>query len=133
MAKRLKARRSRNAALGVLFYNIRYGIRTVRPLCPLWFIAIVLFRAGRVPLYQIACEAERFPPRYGGRSDYWWNRHLEADRLQDLFPGMFGSYKVDELEDGPRDFSVVCFHGGPKQTALMDTWVGEAWSCGIAP
>ena len=44
-----------------------------------------------------------------------------------IYPGMFGSYKVDKLEYGPKDFSVVCFHGTPKMHELPDTWVEEAW------
>lgn len=76
------------------------------------------------PIYEIA-QDEQSPFR--GRSDLWWNRHVEADVLQDLFPGLIGSYKAHELQAGPKNFSVVCFHGKPRQHELPGTWVDDAW------
>ena len=69
-------------------------------------------------------------PEFRGRSDYPLNRALGSDvgRLQDLFPGLIGSYKADGLEGGPKDYSVVCFHGEPKQHELPDGhWARAAW------
>lgn len=49
-----------------------------------------------------------------------------ADRWQDVCPGVNGSYKADHLANGPRDFAVIHFHGRPKP-ADCDGWVKEAW------
>ena len=86
---------------------------------------VMLWRADEVNLYE---RMTTHPPeRWKGRSDHWWNAHESPDRLQDLYPGEIGSYKVDELEEGPRDFSVVCFHGQPKQDVLGG-WVEAHWT-----
>ena len=66
------------------------------------------------------------PPEFKGRSDLYLD--LKGDRLQDIFPGTFGSYKAHELEAGPADYSVVCFHGYPKFTDLAPgTWARDYW------
>lgn len=89
---------------------------------------VMLWRAGTVPIYEAALAEPMFPPRHHGRSDNWWNTVIMPDDyLQDAFPGMFGSYKVDNLEEGPGDFAVCCFHGVPKQCDLSEGWVAEAW------
>jgi hypothetical protein len=49
-----------------------------------------------------------------------------ADLWQDLYPGRIGSYKADALQAGPKDFSLVCFHGTPKPHEL-DGWVHDCW------
>lgn len=89
------------------------------------------------PIYERMVED--LPP-FRGRFDRWWNRHVTPDdHLQDLFPGLIGSYKAQSLEDwkqrsgpeladGPGDYSVVCFHGEPAITDVLDSWVGEAWA-----
>jgi hypothetical protein len=55
-----------------------------------------------------------------------------VERVQALWPGLVGSYKVDKLRGnrnaGPRGFKVVCFHGTPKQHEVeRDSWVWGAW------
>jgi len=66
---------------------------------------------------------------FGGRSDLFLVpifRH--ADRLQDLFPGLIGSYKAHHLGDGPRHHSVVCFHGEPTLPSLSPKhWARRYW------
>ena len=67
--------------------------------------------------------------------DLWWLNTLDqgrfakdADKLQDVFPGMFCSYKADDITDKP-DVPVVCFHGRPKQTDFPpDHWVSAVWN-----
>jgi len=51
-----------------------------------------------------------------------------ADLWQDVTPGLIGSYKADGLQDGPRDFSLVCFHGDPKPHTFEKGWVYESWT-----
>ena len=86
---------------------------------------VMLWQAGDVHLYE---RALKDPPIMSHeRSDYWWNQFDTPDRLQDLFPGLIGSYKADSLQEGPGDFSIVCFHGVPKQHQLPGTWVDEKW------
>lgn len=87
---------------------------------------VMLWQAGEVDLYRLALKNN--PIMQDTAEARWWDLHEEPDRLQDIFPGIIGSYKVDQLEDGPRDFSVCCFHGHPKQHHLEDTWVGEVWN-----
>jgi hypothetical protein len=50
----------------------------------------------------------------------------QADRWQDLAPGKIGSYKVDELHEGPKDFAICCFHGVPRPHEV-DGWIREHW------
>ncbi len=54
--------------------------------------------------------------------------HVEAVRLQDIFPNMLVSQKV-ECWGGriPPDASVVFFHGEPKPDNCPHAWVHEAW------
>jgi hypothetical protein len=51
----------------------------------------------------------------------------KADRLQDLYPGKFVSYKVHCANRMPPDAAVICFHGNPKPHAV-NGWAGEQWS-----
>lgn len=81
------------------------------------------------PIYEAMPDGG--PPRRNARADLWWNKQVwTPDHLQDLYPGMFGSYKASGLEDGPGGFSVVCFHGTPKMHELPGTWVERAWRGG---
>lgn len=84
-----------------------------------------LWTEPRTALYE---QMVNDPPPMRSRSDFWWPQHAgKVDRLQQLFPGTFGSYKADQLEDGPKGFAVVCFHGSPKQPDLPKTWVSDYW------
>jgi hypothetical protein len=54
-----------------------------------------------------------------------------AVRLQDEFPGLFASYKVDRLyKNPPATASVVVFHGKPKPEEISIGWVPEVWKVG---
>jgi hypothetical protein len=66
--------------------------------------------------------------------DLWWINSLDqghfaqrTDKLQDLFPGRFVSYKTHCRARLPADASVVCFHGEPRPHQIRDGWVREAW------
>jgi len=65
--------------------------------------------------------------RYHGDQDWITERAPRADLWQTIAPGAIGSYKADHLEDGPEDFSVVCFHGVPKPHEFTEGWVHDAW------
>lgn len=73
---------------------------------------------------------ERFTPdvmmRLHGDQDWIAEQMPNADYWQDIAPGLIGSYKVDQLENGPRGFSVCCFHGEPKPHQV-NGWVSHAW------
>lgn len=71
--------------------------------------------------------------KHRARMDYWIQKVVgdDAERIQDLFPGMVVSYKGD-LNKGrralPEGASVVCFHGRPRphETPKGDP-IGDAW------
>lgn len=49
-------------------------------------------------------------------------------RIQKLWPGLVGSYKADDLKDGPKGFRVCCWHGRPKFPDLPpDNWARKVW------
>ena len=49
-------------------------------------------------------------------------------RIQDIWPGLVGSYKAHHLQAGPKDYKIVCFHGTPKQCDLPpDNWARWEW------
>lgn len=66
--------------------------------------------------------------RLYGDQDWIAERVSAVDCWQDVAPGRIGSYKVDELQDGPRDFAICCFHGEPKPHKVTDGWVEKMWS-----
>src|SRR5262249_30085550 len=49
-------------------------------------------------------------------------------KLQELFPGLFCSYKRDCHPFPPPRAAVVCFHGYPKPDETSEPWVVETWS-----
>lgn len=54
-----------------------------------------------------------------------------ADRLQDLWPEKFVSFKESCQEGIPKGAAVVCFHGAPKPAAFADDhWVSRIWKHG---
>ena len=86
---------------------------------------VMLWSADTVPLYEIALTD---PPLMNHeRSDGWWATHFKPRSfLQMIWPGVFGSYKVDRLEQGPGDFKVISFHGIPKMNSAAP-WAQKAW------
>lgn len=58
-------------------------------------------------------------------------RGINPPRLQDIFPGLFASYKADNLaKNPPAKASVVCFHGKPRPHEVLTGWVPEVWKIG---
>lgn len=65
--------------------------------------------------------------------DQIWIEHaigMQPDRLQDLFPGQFASYKVDCLQGPPAEARVVFFHGPMKPWEAEGGWVHDFWKIG---
>jgi hypothetical protein len=65
--------------------------------------------------------------------DLWWLNNLDqgrfakrADRLQELHPGKFVSYKIDCAVSPPITAAVVCFHGIPRPHQATG-WVELFW------
>lgn len=61
-------------------------------------------------------------------------RHSEfaihkADKLQELFPQCFVSYKKDAVQFIPKNAKVVIFHGNPRPHAA-NGWVEKVWKIG---
>lgn len=54
----------------------------------------------------------------------------KPDFLQQLFPGVLRSYKVDCVWTVPKGTSVVFFHGLPRPADLLTGWVPEVWKIG---
>lgn len=54
----------------------------------------------------------------------------QPDILQDLYPGMFASYKADCNPYPPPGTSVVCFHGLPRPHESQQRWVKDIWQIG---
>jgi uncharacterized Rossmann fold enzyme len=51
---------------------------------------------------------------------------MSPDKLQDLYPGLFRSYKAECQEFVPRGTSVVFFHGFPRPHQAVG-WVKDVW------
>jgi hypothetical protein len=69
--------------------------------------------------------------------DLWWLNQLgdgefarQADKLQELFPSMFCSFKRDCHPNPPDGAKVVCFHGLPRPHEVDVEWVVMAWKIG---
>lgn len=72
-----------------------------------------------------------------GMGDLWWLNNLDqgrfakrAERLQELFPGQFVSYKVHCNGLPPKGAKVVCFHGHPRPHEVEDEWMAVCWKVG---
>ena len=73
----------------------------------------------------------QFRPQHALGDQGWMEEQIQnADRLQDVFPGKFVSYKVDcAARDAlPEGAAVVCMHGEPKNHQFPEAhWVSRAW------
>lgn len=90
--------------------------------------AIMAFAAGFGPNVWTSFLAKRDDIMASAHSDQTWIEHEvpQADRWQDVCPGLIGSYKADAMQDSPKGFAVCCFHGIPKPHEV-DGWVRQAW------
>lgn len=60
---------------------------------------------------------------YPGDQD-WISEHVSCDLWPDW---LVGSYKFNNLEDDPKGFPLVCFHGEPKPAEFKKGWVYDNW------
>lgn len=100
--------------------------------------AVILWRAGGVTASIWDEWVAQGKPR-NPMGDLWWINQLDqgrfaknSDKLQDLFPGKFVSFKVDCKPYAPHGTAVVCFHGQPKPDNCLESWVQDVWRVGGA-
>lgn len=98
--------------------------------------AVILWRAGGVAATIWDEWQAQGKPR-NPMGDLWWINQLDqgrfaahCDKLQDLFPGKFASFKVDCKPHAPKGCAVVCFHGQPKPVNCTEKWVQDVWRVG---
>lgn len=91
--------------------------------------AVISWKAGTQRFWEFWENAGRPEHQMG---DLWWinNTALKTDILQDLFPGMFCSFKADCNPLPPKGTKVVCFHGLPRPHEVEVEWVKQAWKVG---
>lgn len=70
-----------------------------------------------------------FPTIPGGDQAWIASRDPKVEFWQDLFPGLFVSYKVTGGAV-PSKASVVCFHGEPRPHQVTTGWVPKVWEKG---
>jgi hypothetical protein len=97
----------------------------------------MLWRAGAMNFVWDDFVADGQPELPGGDQAFLeisahrkWGREAVHGRdhiLQDLFPGMFASYKAD-CANGPGEAAVICFHGQPKPHNCGADWVAQNWN-----
>lgn len=75
---------------------------------------VMLWRSGWGGEIWERWNAMGRPTNPGG--DQWWIELSvpRADRLQDLFPGMFASFKADCQNGAPEGARAICYHGRPR-------------------
>ena len=98
--------------------------------------AIISWRAGSMAasIWE-EWDAQGRPRAPGG--DLWWINSLDQglfarriDKLQDVLPGYFCSFKADCHPYPPRGTGIVCFHGQPKPDNCATPWVAQVWKIG---
>lgn len=95
--------------------------------------AVMAWKAGETSDIWRSYEAQGCPQDDPCGDQAWIERdHLEtAVRLQDELPGLFVSYKADNLQNHPpAKASVVVFHGKPRPSDVMTGWVPQVWKVG---
>ncbi len=70
--------------------------------------------------------AAGFPNTVGGDQRFINDLHLGPERLQQLFPGKFASYKGHCMDGVPAGVAVVAFHGLPRPHQAGG-WARQVW------
>jgi hypothetical protein len=95
---------------------------------------VILWKAGVHTRIWTEWEEQGRPENPLG--DLWWIESLDQgrftktlDRIQDLYPKQFVSFKVS---NGylPEKTAVVCFHGHPRPHEVLNGWVPQVWKRG---
>lgn len=76
-------------------------------------------------------ESSGLPEVEGGDQAFIESCVKDADRLQDLFGGIY-SFKEHCEKWPPADARVICFHGRPRPHELKNSWVELIWAIGGA-
>ena len=79
------------------------------------------------PISDLIWERSKRTDRSPSHGDGDYLKHFQHKRLQDAVTGI-RSYKVDKLQDDPRDTRICCFHGFPKPDKT-EGWAQEYWQC----
>lgn len=94
--------------------------------------AVILWKAGDLSDSIWDEWAAAGKPR-NEMGDLWWLNNLDQgrfarriDKLQDLYPGVFVSFKKDCNPHAPLGARVVCFHGVPRPHEVGG-WVEKIW------
>ncbi len=97
--------------------------------------AVILWRAGDLSASIWDEWVSQGSPK-NELGDLWWINNLDQgrfarriDKLQDLYPGQFVSYKKDCNPHPPQGARVVCFHGLPRPHEVQG-WVSGVWKKG---
>src|SRR5581483_6913645 len=95
------------AGLSDFYYPRRFGS------------GVMLWRAeAATDIYTKWVEAGQPQVHRFGDGGWIWDVRPNADRLQDLFPGQFVSFKAHCLGGVPANARAVCFHGNPRPHVL---------------
>lgn len=77
--------------------------------------------------------SQGMPRLENGDQEFIFNQHPDFNKLQQLFPRRFVSYKIDASLLLPDDASVVDFHGDPKPHTIKAGWVPSVWQVNAEP
>lgn len=95
--------------------------------------AVIMWEAGEFAASIWDEWVAQGKPRHP-MGDLWWLNNLDqgrfprrVDKLQDVFPGAFVSFKADCQPEPPKSARVVCFHGQPKPSNCDTKWVADVW------
>lgn len=98
--------------------------------------AIISWRAGDLSASIWDEWVAQGKPR-NPMGDLWWINNLDQgrfarriDKLQDLYPHQFASFKADCDPYPPKGTRVVCFHGQPKPSNCAVDWIANVWRVG---
>lgn len=96
---------------------------------------VIAWEAGKRPEIWLEWEAEGRP--WNPLGDLGWIEGMDQgrytrsiDRLQDVIPGKFVSFKAHCRPYPPAGASVVCFHGEPRPHNCGQPWVELVWKVG---
>lgn len=91
----------------------------------------MLFRPGHhtEAIYnRFRSDPEGVMASHRSRSDHWYATVMESpDRLQDVFPGSFVSFKAHARHGAPEGARAVCFHGKPRPNDPAAGWGYDEW------
>lgn len=92
--------------------------------------SVMMWEANNTPpIWEDYIEAEK--PDINGGDQAWLERYpwCFSDRLQDVYPNCFVSYKVSCITGIPKNAKIVVFHGNPRPHNAGG-WVDKVWKIG---